>query len=106
MCVYCVCMYIRFYENSYIWCVCVKYIYIYIYIYIHIKHTYHRMTILIFAASTLTDVISDELYPNPTRQCSKLFECLMSYVFPRSLTKVCMYMRVYVRVCMRGQKFL
>jgi hypothetical protein len=46
------------------------------------------MTIIIFAASTLTDAVNDELYPNPTRQCSKLFECLMSYVFPRSLTKV------------------
>ena len=46
------------------------------------------MTIILFAASTLIDAVNDELYPNPTRQCSKLFECLMSYVFPRSLTKV------------------
>ena len=46
------------------------------------------MTIILFAASTLIDAINDEFYPNPTRQNSKLFECLMSYVFPRSLTKV------------------
>jgi len=46
------------------------------------------MTIIIFAASTLIDATNDELVPNPTRQCSKLYETLMSYVFPRSLTKV------------------
>ncbi len=73
-------------------------------------HLLRRMTILIFAASTLTDVITDELYPNPTRQCSKLFECLMSYVFPRSLTKVafgcslCLYawMQPCLCICMQS----